>query len=71
MVKELQQRRYGIISNVMLDKNPDFIKLCEAYGIPGIRVSNNSEIEAALDKAIESKGPFLIECKVDSDESTL
>ena len=71
MVRELQQRRYGIISNVMLDKNPDFIKLCEAYGIPGIRVSNNSEIEAALDKAIESKGPFLIECKVDSDESTL
>ncbi len=71
MVRELQQRRYGTISCVSLDKNPDFIKLCQAYGIPGIRIEKNSEIEEALDKAIENKGPFLIEFIVDSDESTL
>ena len=71
MVRELQAKRYGNLNAVILDKNPDFIKLCEAYGIPGARVNNNSELEAAFDNALEAKGPFIVECIVDPDESTL
>jgi len=71
MVRELQERRFGKTTEVFLDKNPDFIKLCSAYGIEGIRVNNNSELEKALEVAIEKEGPFLVECLVDPTESTL
>lgn len=71
MVRELQDKCYGRTTAVELNKNPDFIKLCDAYGIRGIRVTSNSELEAAYDMALKHKGPFLVECVVDSRESTL
>lgn len=71
MVRELQDRAFGNINAVELSKNPDFLKLCEAYGTEGIRVSKDSELEDAFNKAIKHKGPFLIECLVDPGESTL
>ncbi len=71
MVRELQDNCYGALMAVELDKNPDFIKLCDAYRINGVRVTDNSMLEDAFDKAIKHKGPFLVECVVASDESTL
>ena len=71
MVREIQDRVFGKTSCVNLDLNPDFIKLCEAYGIKGLRVTDNSGLEVAFDKAIKEKGPFLVECVVDPCESTL
>jgi acetolactate synthase-1/2/3 large subunit len=71
MVRELQERFYGKVNAVELDKNPDFIKLCDAYKIKGIRVTTDSELEDAFEKAIRHKGPFLVECVVDPNESTL
>lgn len=71
MVRELQDRVFGSTSCVNLDGNPDFIKLCSAYGIRGIRVNDDSSLKNAFDKAIEHKGPFIIECLVDCMESTL
>lgn len=71
MVRELQDKFFGKTSAVELDNNPDFIKLCDAYNIKGIRVTKDSELEDAFDKAIKHKGPFLVECVVDPNESTL
>ncbi|NMA66483.1 MAG: biosynthetic-type acetolactate synthase large subunit [Clostridiaceae bacterium] len=71
MVRELQHRRFGNLSAVTLNNNPDFIKLCKAYEIDGIKVNNNNELNSAFDKALNTKGPFIVECVVDPDESTL
>lgn len=71
MVRELQDRFYGKVNAVELDKNPDFIKLCDAYKIKGIRITTDSELEDAFEKAIRHKGPFLVECVVDPNENTL
>ena len=71
MVRELQDRFYGKCNAVDLDRNPDFIKLCDAYRIKGLRITNDSELEDAFEKAIQHKGPFLLECVVDPDESTM
>lgn len=71
MVRELQDRNYGKTSHITLDKNPDFIKLCEAYGIEGVRVTRNDDLEAAFDKALSHDRPFIVECVVDPQESTL
>ena len=41
-------------------RNPDFIKLADAYGCPGIRVDSASGFEAALRDAMEYEGPTII-----------
>ena len=41
-------------------RNPDFIKLADAYGCPGILVDSASEFDAALRDAMEHKGPTII-----------
>lgn len=71
MVRELQDRNYKKTSQTTLDKNPDFIKLCEAYNIKGVRVTSNDQLSDAFDQAIAHQGPFLVECIVDPMESTL
>ncbi|MDD5644736.1 MAG: thiamine pyrophosphate-dependent enzyme, partial [bacterium] len=48
---------------------PDFIKLAEAFGAEGTRISKDSEIIPALKKAIESDKTYIIECIVDPEEN--
>ena len=71
MVREIQDRRYQAPFGVYLDKNPDFIKLAEAYGLAGRQVSTYEELEETFIEALDSKTTFLIECIVDEKESTL
>jgi len=47
--------------------SPDFIKLAEAYGIPGLRVSQRREVLPALRRAREHAGPFLLDMVVDGE----
>lgn len=48
---------------------PDFVKLAEAYGIPGLRVSTPQEVVPAIKKAMATDGPFLIEFVVAPEEN--
>ncbi len=48
---------------------PDFIKLAEAHGASAIRVKTKKEITPALKKALEIKGPVVVECIVKPDEN--
>ena len=36
--------------------NPDFVKLAEAYGIRGIRVTKQDEVSGAIQEAMETPG---------------
>ena len=49
--------------------NPDFVKLAEAYGILGIRVSSKLEVESAIEEAMQHPGPVVVEFVVDEDEN--
>lgn len=40
---------------------PDTLKVCEAYGLPAARVSDITELDAAIHKAIQHDGPYLLE----------
>lgn len=72
MVRELQKINYcGRYSQVFLDENPDFIKLFEAYGFKAERINKNSQVEDALKRMLEDDEPYLLECVVDPEESTL
>lgn len=48
---------------------PDFVKLAEAYCIPALRVKRKSETIPALEKAMETDGPFLIDFVVEPEEN--
>jgi acetolactate synthase-1/2/3 large subunit len=49
--------------------NPDFVKLAEAYGIKGVKVSKKIDVRPAIHRAMEHKGPFLIEFIVEPEEN--
>ncbi|NMA70053.1 MAG: biosynthetic-type acetolactate synthase large subunit [Desulfitobacterium sp.] len=69
MVRQLQKlfldERY---SQIQLKDNPDFIKVAEAYGIKGIRVTEVSQIRQALEDAINHPGPILLDFIISEDE---
>jgi len=47
---------------------PDWVKLAEAYGCVGLRVTKPSEVAPALDKMLSTPGPFILDVCVDKDE---
>jgi acetolactate synthase-1/2/3 large subunit len=48
---------------------PDYVKLADAYGIPGARVTRKEEVIPAIDKAIACDGPFLIDFVIEPEEN--
>ena len=72
MVHEMQKNRYaGRYSQVIMEHNPDFVKLVNAYGFKGERITENSEIEDALKRMLADDEPYLLECVVSPHETTL
>ncbi len=73
MVRELQDKAYGKGKTFGIDfqKNPDFIKIAEAYGIKGYRISSNDSLEKTFVAALKETQPTFIECVVDPEFDTL
>ena len=69
MVRQWQnlfyEQRY---SATVLNDAVDFVKLAEAMGAEGIRVTTQDEFKEAFAKAIELKKPIVIDCQIDSDD---
>ena len=69
MVRQWQTLFFGHrYSQTTLDRGPDFMKLADAYGLPGTRVTNMAEFNAAFDEAVKACKPCIIECVLDIDE---
>lgn len=70
MVKQWQDMIYqGRHSNSYMDSVPDFAAIAEAYGHVGIRISNPSELESGLKKALEMKDRLVfVDINVDETE---
>lgn len=58
-------------SNTTLDRKTDFVKLAEAFGMPGYRAMNMAELKEVLPKAFAEKGPVLVDCAIDCDAFVL
>lgn len=69
MVRQWQnlfyEQRY---SATVLNDEVDFVKLAEAMGAAGIRVTNREEFEEAIKKALEMKTPVVIDAVIDCDD---
>ncbi len=80
MVRQWQELFYeNRYSGVLLGKGkdtaptgeyyPDFVKLSLAYGIPSHRVDKPQDLEAGLKTMLASKGAYLLEVVVDTNEN--
>ena len=69
MVRQWQTLYYGErYSATVLNDQVDFIKLAEAMGAVGIRVTKKDEVAPAIEKAISLGRPVVLECVIDSDD---
>jgi len=70
MVRQWQEffydKRY---SESSLVHQPDFVKLADAYGIPGRIARTAEEARTVLVEALAHEGPFLVDCRVAPEEN--
>jgi len=48
---------------------PDYVKVGEAYGIPGARVNRKIDVIPGIEKAMEEPGPYLIDFAIEPEEN--
>lgn len=69
MVRQWQdlfyEKRY---SQTILQDSVDFVKLAEAMGAKGLRITTKEEAESVLKEAITCKEVVVIDCQIDSDD---
>ena len=71
MVRQWQELFYDHrYSSVDMRGNPDFVKLAEAYGIPGLRIKRPADAERVIQKALDyNDGPILIHCECKKEDN--
>jgi acetolactate synthase I/II/III large subunit len=67
MVRQWQQFFHGGRYSSTPILSPDYVKLAEAYGIPGWRVKQSSEVTDALRQANAAPGPALVELVIEQE----
>ena len=71
MIRQWQEFFYGkrYASSSLEGTSPDFVKLAEAYGAVGLRVTRPEEVVPALKKAFSTPKPVIIDFVVDPEEN--
>jgi acetolactate synthase-1/2/3 large subunit len=69
MVRQWQEFFYGKRYVATRLSGPDFVKIADAYGIPGLKVKHKEEVAPAIEKAMAEPGPFLIDFIVEPEEN--
>lgn len=68
MVRQWQDMFYDKrYSHTTIDRTTDFVKLAEAFGALGLRISRQEDIEPVLRQAIESNRTVVIDCEIGQD----
>jgi len=62
----LEKAHYGTTFGTVFEKNgkpysPDYAAIARAYGIDGVKINSAAEFKPALEKAIKSKRPVVID----------
>jgi acetolactate synthase-1/2/3 large subunit len=75
----LNDSRYGMIEQGMRAQGLepvgtsiptcDFVTIAKGMGADGVRVEKETEIELALERALQSTGPFVVDVLIDPEES--
>ncbi len=69
MVRQWQQlfhdKRYSFTEM----KNPDFVKIAEAYSIPAQKVEQRADLQGALKEMLKAQGPYFLEVVVGKEDN--
>jgi acetolactate synthase-1/2/3 large subunit len=69
MVRQWQELFYKErYAQTVTDELVDFARIAEAFGVPGTRVSRGDEVEGAIEKALSTDGPALVEFRIAMEE---
>jgi len=68
MVRQWQEKLFDKHYSQTKISAPDFVKLAEAYGAKGIRVTKEEELESAIQEAIDYDGPVFLDFIVEPFE---
>ncbi|MDD3192825.1 MAG: biosynthetic-type acetolactate synthase large subunit [Oscillospiraceae bacterium] len=72
LVRQIQKQEYaGRYEAVDLSGGPDFAALAQVYGIRAMTLSDNDEIDEAVDALLAGEKSFLLQCLVSPDEPAL
>ena len=70
MVRQWQELLHGSrYSESYSEALPDFLKLAEAYGWKGVRVTDPADLDAGIQEMIDHDGPVFCEIAVDQSEN--
>jgi acetolactate synthase-1/2/3 large subunit len=69
MVRQWQEFFYDKRYSATPMRGPDFVKLTEAHGLTGIRVSSRGDVEPAIRMAQQSEGTVVIDFVVEKEDS--
>ncbi len=70
MVHQLQDLSYNQEHfATVYSGNPDFVKLAAAYGIAGIRVTEKDQVAEAIQQAMETPGPVIVDFMIKETEN--
>ncbi|MGY0693499.1 acetolactate synthase large subunit [Virgibacillus sp. FSP13] len=65
MVRQWQESFYEKrYSESVFTTNPDFVKLAESYGIRGIKVNREEDVDDMLKDIFTYEGPVVVDCRV-------
>jgi acetolactate synthase I/II/III large subunit len=69
MVRQWQEFFYDKRYSATPMKGPDFVKIAEAHGLTGLRVTSRDQVEDAIQQARQNPGTVLIDFKVEKEDS--
>jgi acetolactate synthase-1/2/3 large subunit len=69
MVRQWQEFFYEKNYAATPMRSPDFVKIAEANGLKGIRVTERSQVEAAIREAQATEGTVVIDFRVEQEDS--
>ena len=71
MVRQWQELFWdGRYSHVDMGEFPDFVKLAEAYGVTGLRLTDKTTLVQDMREALATPGPVLVDVRVTREENT-
>jgi acetolactate synthase-1/2/3 large subunit len=70
MVRQWQQLLHGErYSQSYSESLPDFVKLAEAFGCKGVRCTDTTKLDAAIEEMLAYDGPVIFDCLVEKHEN--
>jgi acetolactate synthase I/II/III large subunit len=70
MVRQWQELFWdGRYSSIDMGNTPDWVKLADAFGATGMRVTHKDEVTDAFKTALETEGPVLVDVHVTREEN--